>query len=234
MALAGTTALPAHADRPAQVDTTTSTATAPVSTDDRLVPDGFVTLFDDTDRITVAVPETWTDVDTTPAFVDGAEVPSIHAATNRDVWRDTFDAPGVWFAAFPYAQDPQAIYDRYALTSGCRDRDILPYFDGAYSGLWWQYTNCGSTGSAEWHAVVASPATQDFTALVVMQFTDAGDIHAFSVVRETFNMTPTATWPSGSTQPATSEPATPDSTPALPTEPGPPSTPEPTTSSTGS
>ena len=54
-------------------------------------------------------------------------------------------------------------------------------------------------GSAEWHLIVASPADQAFTAVVEMQLTGPQDQQAFDVVLDTFNVTPTATWPASPT-----------------------------------
>ena len=67
-------------------------------------------LVDSTGQLTVAVPDTWADIDLEPDTVDGAVVPRINAATDLDVWRETFDAPGVLYAAFPYTDDEEALY----------------------------------------------------------------------------------------------------------------------------
>ena len=65
--------------------------------------------------ITVSVPNTWTDIDTTPrANDDGTVMPSIEAATNIQAFNDTFDEPGVLYRAISYDADQQALMDRTA------------------------------------------------------------------------------------------------------------------------
>jgi hypothetical protein len=194
---------------------TTTTVAAAVATSvpggEFVLPPGFGPLVDDTNRITVSVPDTWTDIDTAPRTVDGALVPTINAATDLQVWDAAFDAPGVLYAAFPFIADPQTLLDRYGLSSGCAANTVVPYSDGVFTGSWGQWTQCGATGQAEWHLIVASPADQEFTALVITQLTGPQDQQAFDIVRETFNVTPQATWPAsapGSTVPATSGPVT--------------------------
>jgi hypothetical protein len=215
--LAGAATPTVLAGEPA-VEVATTTTAAPFT-----LPAGYQVLVDDTDRIQIAVPPTWTDIDTTALDVDGAVVPAISAATDLEVWDDTFDAPGVLYAAFPYTADPQTLVDRYALTSGCATTTTVPYSDGVFSGLWGQWAECGLTKLAEWHLIVASPVGQEFTALVVTQLTGPQDQEAFDVVRETFNVTPSATWPATPAAPATTAvPATsvaPTTTAAVPVPP---------------
>jgi hypothetical protein len=212
----------AGAEAPGLGTTTTTTATpsggdaTTTSVGGFELPPGYGYLVDDTNRITVAVPSTWTDVTTSPANVDGAVVPSINAATDLDVWRQTFDAPGLQYAAFPFTADPQTLIDRYGLTQGCTTDNVVPYADGVFTGSWGRWTGCGATGEAEWHLIVASPADQAFTAAVIVQMTGPRDQQAFDVALETFNTTPSATWPasgpplapttSTSTVPVTSSP----------------------------
>lgn len=220
-ALAATTAVFAAAGLPADEaeagpkTTTTSTTAAPGAVPTSapgggfVLPPGFVWLLDDTDRITVAVPSTWGDVNTSPTVYAGAEVPLIRAATNIEVWMDTFDAPGVEFAGFPYTPDPQTLINELGLTSGCASNTLEPYDDGVFTGQWAQWTNCGPTRAASWHLIVANPANQAFTAVVTVQLTGPQDQQALDVVLETFNYTATGTWPtSGAPTQDTSVPGT--------------------------
>ena len=165
---AATPPLLAGAESPLLGSTTTAAPNAGEPTtapgDSFVLPAGFTYLVDDTNRITVAVPTTWTDISTAPSTVEGALVPSINAATDLDVWDRTFDAPGVLYAAFPFTADPQTLIDRLGLTSGCASDTVVPYSDGVFTGSWAQWTECGATGQAAWHLIVASPADQAFTA----------------------------------------------------------------------
>ena len=107
----------AGAEAPAAGATTTTTAT---TTEPAFVlPAGYHYLVDDTNRITVAVPDAWTDIATFPATIAGASVPGINAATDLQAWRDTFAAPGVLYASFPYTSDAQSLINRLGITAGC-------------------------------------------------------------------------------------------------------------------
>ena len=177
----------------------TSTAVPAISPpefpDDFVVPSGYETLIDDTGHLSVAVPEHWDDIDLAPFEFDGSEVPWINAATNLRVWDETFAAPGVLYAAFPFDAEVEAVYARFELTSGCAALEVVPYDDGAFSGQWWQHTQCGPEGASQWHAIVASPASDDATIVVIVQLATAADRPALGVVLQSFNFTPTATWP---------------------------------------
>ena len=72
---------------------------------------------------------------------------------------------------------------------------MVPYDDGAFAGQWWRHTDCGATGQAEFHVIVASPQSEVATVAVVVKLAGAGDRPALDVVLQSFNFTPTATWP---------------------------------------
>ena len=59
------------------------------------VPPGYVQLVDDTGLLTVAVPDTWTDIDTVPGSTADGAVPWISASPDLEVYETTFDVPGV-------------------------------------------------------------------------------------------------------------------------------------------
>ena len=182
-------------------DTDTDTATAVTEfPDDFALPPGYTMLIDSTGQLTVAVPDSWTDIDLRPDSADGALVPRINAATSLDLWRETFDAPGVLYAAFPYTDDEEALYrDQVDWQDACTSEEIVPYDDGAFVGEWRQLTDCGSAGQAELHVVVASPASEDVTVIVVVQLVGPQDQAVLEVILQSFNFTPTATWPATST-----------------------------------
>ena len=197
--------------------TTTTTTTPPggattTSPAEFVLPTGFKYLIDDTNRITVAIPAAWSDISTAPVDIDGSTVPTISAATDLGVFGDSFDAPGVRYAAFPFTADPQTLLDRYGYPSGCDGESVVPYADGVFTGLWGQWTGCGATDQSARHLIVASPADHAFTAVVGVQLTGPQDQQAFDVVVQTFNVTPAAKWPvpgpsSTSTTPASSSTA---------------------------
>ena len=186
---------------------------------DFVLPDGWTTLIDDTNTITLAAPDTWVDIDTTPlSNDDGTVMPSIVAATNIQTFIDTFDEPGVLYRAIPYSADQQALMDDYGLTGGCRRKNIESYDDGAFVGLHGIWSSCGpSPFDAEWHQVVASPPSQSFTVVLQIQITGPDEASVIDSVLASFNFTPQG----GSTPgpfPPTTNPGDPTTTaPADPT-----------------
>ena len=93
-------------------------------------------------------------------------VPRINAATGLDLWRETFDAPGVLYAAYPLHRRRGSPVPGPSRPTGCADEEIVAYDDGAFVGEWWRHTGCGADGQAERHVIVASPASADFTVVV--------------------------------------------------------------------
>jgi hypothetical protein len=175
------------------IGASTSVAAAPPT-----LPPGYVQLVDDTGRITVAVPETWTDIDTAPAVnADGSPQPYIAAAPDLDGFYETFDVPGVLYAAFPFQADGQTVIDQYGLSTECDTVEVVPYDDGAFAGIAQTGTGCGP-GDASWTMVVASPADQSMTAVVQVQTATAADSLAMETVLATFNLTAGTAAPPGS------------------------------------
>lgn len=197
------------------------TSPPPPDDDEFVLPAGWTTLIDDTNTITVAVPDAWADIDTAPdSNPDGTLAPRIGAATDLDIFIETFDAPGVLFRAIPYTGDNQAEMSRYGLTSGCRRKDVQPYDDGAFVGLRGVWTSCGSTGTPQWHQIVASPASQSFTFIVQIQVTGDDGLADLENVVRSFNFTPEGGAASGPAPPPTVG-LTPSTTTAAGSEPTP-------------
>lgn len=212
---ATTAPLLAGAEQPTLGTTTTTTSVG----GEFVVPPGYTFLTDDTNRITVAVPATWADHVTAPTTVDSTLVPSIGAATDLDVWESSFDAPGVLYSAFPFTADPQPLLDRFDASGGCTATTVVPYTDGVFSGSWSQSTGCGTTDQSAWHVIVSSPADRSFTAVVAVQLTGPQDQEAFDVVLQTFNVTPSATWPATGSAPRPTTTPAPTTAPIVSTAP---------------
>jgi serine protease Do len=172
------------------------------------LPEGYVWLTDDTGAITVAVPDTWTDIDTTPETDEtGAPAPRIAAAPDLEEFRATFDVPGVEYIAAPYVEDPEATIEEVGLTSGCAEVVVEPYEDPVFTGFVQVGTECGATGEATWNFVVASPEDHSFTAFVQVQTATAADDEALQIVLDSFNIAPAGAVP-GTSVPSTSVPGT--------------------------
>ena len=148
------------------------------------VPADFVTLVDDTETITVAVPISWADVDT--ALFDGF-VPQIEAAPDRHAYIETFDVPGVTFRAVSFTPDTETLTLNFGLVSGCADEEVAAYDDGVFAGTQRTYSGCGKQRLAEFHVIAANPDNQAFTALLIIQITGPDEASIVDVILSTFN-----------------------------------------------
>jgi hypothetical protein len=178
------------------------------------LPPGYVELIDDTGLLTVAVPDTWTDVDTVPGTnADGTAQPWISASPDFAQFQATFDVSGMVYTALPFADDPESLIEQFSLPEGsCDELELTSYEDNVFTGVVQVGTGCGETGAASWVVVVANPADKAFTALVQVQTASADENEAIVTILETFNRTdagatagsttPGASVPSSSTAPA--------------------------------
>jgi hypothetical protein len=158
-----------------------------------------VSLTDDSGTITVMVPGSWTDVATAP----DSGMPFIEASTNREQFNETFDVAGMTYRAAPFNADTETTARSYGLTSGCGNESIHPYDDGVFSGAELIYTDCGTSGDAEYHVIAGNPQSQAFTAVVVVQITGADEQPILQGILDTFNVAPGA-GTTGSTLPGSS------------------------------
>ena len=108
----------------------TATGTAGASAPPTLPP-GYVVLEDDTGLLTVAVPDTWTDIDTAPGSTADGPVPWISASPDLESFESTFDVPGMRYVAVPFTADPSSLTVDFGLPDGaCTDLEVVPYDDG--------------------------------------------------------------------------------------------------------
>ena len=170
-----------------------SIGVAPPTSEPQPVPEGFVPVVDDTRTIVVAVPETWTDVNTV-ALVndDGTPRPYIAVSPDIDSFLATFDTPGVLYMALPFELNPVVVVESYGLTSGCETIEVKTYDDPMFVGVIQIGTNCGPLGMT-WNMVVASNADHTFTAVVQVQ--TVVEDQAREIVLLTFNTLEAATLP---------------------------------------
>lgn len=198
VACAGAASEMASASAPTTVpDDTVGTESTPVDTtpvDTRAaetpatsLPEGSVRLVDDTEFISVVVPETWTDVATAPTAAPGESDlrPYIAAASDIAEFQGTFDVAGVLYVAFPFTPDPETVIDRSGLIEGCETIEVEAYDDRTLSGVVQVGDNCGADAGA-WNMIVASPADESFTAVVQVQTASPDDQDAFDLVLESF------------------------------------------------
>jgi len=166
---------------PAPPDSTVPVTTLPTqpTTTTPVIPVGYTPLVDDTDTITIAVPDAWREVNSTPFIPEeGTEDegrPSIVASTDIEAFYGGFDVPGVSFFTIPFQLDPLDVVDEYGLVGGCEKLDVAKYDDPPYVGAIQVGTDCGPRHMT-WNMVVASPADHRFTAIVQVQTTDPDEL----------------------------------------------------------
>ena len=190
-------------------DAATDAGSVPASTvSSGVVTTDFVTLTDDSGTISVDVPSSWTDVDTAPL---GGEFPQIEATPYRQAYYDTFDVPGVTYRAIHFTTDTESLVHNFAVPDGCAHEAVQPYDDGVFVGSHLIDSECGSFGTAEYHVIVANPANQAFTAVVVVQITGPHELPILERILDSFNVAAGA-GPTTSTLPTSSTVAAPTTT----------------------
>jgi hypothetical protein len=208
-AAAPSTTEPPITTPPSAAPTTAApTSTGPTTT--APLPEGYLPLVDDTGAIVIAAPEAWTDVDTAPKddLVEGTLRPYIAASPDIESFLNTFDTPGVLYAASPFTADPLTLVDELGLREGCEALEVKAYDDQFFVGAVQIGTNCGPNAMT-WNMVVASPADESFTAVVQVMTANADELRTILL---TFNAPgapardPNATTTSGPT--VTSAPTT--------------------------
>jgi len=96
--------------------TTTAITAVPLPT----TPPGAMRVTDDTRRVTVLVPDTWTDASTYPAMSnDGGDRPRIVASPDVDAMNETWTTPGLWMNVLPPSADPANWLAVYTFGSSC-------------------------------------------------------------------------------------------------------------------
>jgi hypothetical protein len=163
-------------------DETTTTTEAPEETTTTVPPDGgaptgFTQVSDDTGRLVVQVPDTWTDVDGRPLSENELNV---QASPDLEAFR-SFQASGVSFSLLGQQNaDPDVTLD--FLMSGQTDRCELgprtDYSDGVFTGRQQNLLNCDGAGITLL-IIVASNAAGDSVEVstIIVPPDEVGPIH---------------------------------------------------------
>jgi hypothetical protein len=171
--------------------TTTTTTTMPTGPTTTIpIPDGYTALIDDTHLIVIAVPDAWTDINTTQFIpAEGTEAdarPSIVASPDIEKFMTTFDVPGVSYFAIPFVLNPLDVVGQYGLTAGCTTIEVKEYDDPAFAGYVQVGTDCGPQHMT-WNMVVANPiGKNDFSVVMEVQTADPTELET---ILRTFNRT---------------------------------------------
>lgn len=177
----------------------------------------YVQVVDDTGSISVDVPITWNDIDTSPDTQYDPAVPAIRASTDYQQFLDSYDVSAVFFIAEVYRTDLETIIEFYdtPFDRDCAGRTTEPYDSGNWVGIHVIYSQCGPSRQAEFHVVVANPTNQAFTAIVQIQISGPQDLPYLDRIIGSFDMTepvtasatlPHVTVAAGSTVPPSTTP----------------------------
>jgi serine protease Do len=151
---------------------------------------GYQTLVDDTGAITVDVPNEWTDIDTAPFTMDdGSQAPFISAATDLAAFNDSWDVPGLFYAALPPQPDIAGTIALVAPQEGqcTTDNGVTDYDDSVFTGQYQYWSGCGGN-NAEYVVLVANPADASYTAVIAVQILSDADWEALDQAFATFNV----------------------------------------------
>ncbi|HEC08864.1 MAG TPA: PDZ domain-containing protein, partial [Acidimicrobiales bacterium] len=169
-----------------------TTTTAP-TTDAGTGYTDYVTITDDTGRLTIDVPVEWEAVTTVPATdVEGNFVaPYIAAAPDLEDLFGTYDTPGVEFMAFE--PDPgltltdwlDMVISDTGVASSCIADDVEPYDDGVYTGLTQRWTDCAGTPT-QYVIIVAEPGDGSVITVLGVQLVTPADQDALDRIIASF------------------------------------------------
>lgn len=146
----------------------------------------YMSLVDDTGRMTVDVPVSWSDVDTAPS--NGA--PWISASTSLVDLEASWLTPGMFAVAVEGSLDFQQAIGNYGIPEGaCADTSgVLDYDDGLYLGLYQVWYDCGDTTTG--YAVVAATDPEGrWSWVLAWQFITTADLEAFDQAIRTIYVT---------------------------------------------
>lgn len=129
-------------------------------------PAGYRPLVDDTGRLSMLVPVTWTEVVTAPADVDGTQVPAILATTPNSDFPNSVSSPGALYVAFPFTTDLAGLAANLA-PEGCQPPATSPVQNAALTGVADRHAGCGPTAS-DVHIAATNPADSTYTAVLIM------------------------------------------------------------------
>ena len=131
------------------------------------------TVVDDTGRLSISVPTTWTDTDSRPDINDnGSDRPLIAAASNLDEFFSDWLVSGAQVTAFPFNSEPSALLRNLGWADYCQDGGVQSFDNGTYTGLMQTWNNCGGTATRNVQVAI-SPADRSATVHIEVQLPDA-------------------------------------------------------------
>jgi hypothetical protein len=91
------------------------------------------TVVDETGRLSMSVPSTWTDTDGVPDFNDnGSDRPLVTAASDLNGFYTDWLVPGAVLTAFPFNDDPSALLRNLGFPDQCLDGGVQSFDNGVH------------------------------------------------------------------------------------------------------
>jgi hypothetical protein len=145
----------------------------------------YVTITDDSGILKVDVPVEWDDVNGAPwmnntfGLDPGTEGIGLALSATPDFagWSETWNVPGLFFGATDQLTGSiDDVLDAFSgLSSECTYDARYPYDDGAYTGSYDWWTDCGGVGTV-YVIIAARPAGEEFTAIVEITMVSEADL----------------------------------------------------------
>jgi serine protease Do len=151
----------------------------------------YAEVYDDDGILVMMIPTTWAEIDGSGWEVDGTIVGNaITAAPSLDGFYNTWDTPGVVFAASQVLvdeTDPGDLLSLWDFTGVCDYDGNYAYEDAIYAGAYDLWLGCGGTNTA-YVVLEAYPPEEDFVVLIQIQIVSDADLDAFDTILATFDL----------------------------------------------
>jgi serine protease Do len=154
---------------------------------------GYMTCWDDTNNISVDVPEYWSDVNGTSWNFNGTDIGvAISAAPSLSDYENYYDAEGMFFGAsetFAQIGGYVQFLDYYAenYKNDCTLVGRYDYNDGVYRGKYDQYTNCGGQTDYDTYLLSAVDIVDPTSKIILVEVTvNSADTNIVEQIWNTF------------------------------------------------
>lgn len=150
----------------------------------------YTSVSDNSGTLQVEIPNEWVDVDGSPWTDDsGGELgPAIAAAPDLNGYYNTWNTPGMEFAAFFDLGSDTTVDDLLTLfdfSDSCTYSGREDYADALYTGQYDVWEDCGDAGSL-YIVLVTVPEDRSFHTLVTVQIVSDADLEALDHILNSF------------------------------------------------
>jgi len=155
----------------------TETSTSLPANCDASDTDGFITCWDETNNISVDVPDYWTDVNGSSWIFNGTDIGvAVSAAPSLSDYNNYYDAEGMFFGAsetFAQIGGYVEFLDYYAdnYKSDCTLVGRYDYNDGVYRGKYDLYSDCGGQHDYDTYLLSAVDIVDPTSKIILVEIT---------------------------------------------------------------